>query len=51
MKMLVNRATGLVREPLSRPVRYGKTAKDHRTYAWSNRLHNRMMRAQAQNQK
>lgn len=27
-KMLVNRATGLVREPLSHPKRVGKTAKD-----------------------
>lgn len=29
MKMLVNRATGLVREPIDRPSRRGKTAKDH----------------------
>ena len=29
MKMLVNRATGLIREPLARPVRRGKTARDH----------------------
>jgi hypothetical protein len=29
MKMLVNRTTGLIREPLSRPVRGGKTRKDH----------------------
>lgn len=28
-KMLVNRATNLVREPLSRPIRHGKTHRDH----------------------
>lgn len=27
-KMLVNRATGLVRAPVARPPRKGKTAKD-----------------------
>lgn len=26
--MLVNRATGLMRQPIPRPVRKGKTAKD-----------------------
>jgi hypothetical protein len=28
MKMLVSRATNLVREPLTRPIRKGKTARD-----------------------
>ncbi len=44
--MLVNRAKMLYREPIARPVRIGKTAKDKATGAWYNRFANREARAE-----
>lgn len=46
MQMLVNRATNLVRDPISRPKREGKTKRDHASGAWARRLTNRQARAQ-----
>lgn len=46
MKMLVNRAQNLERQPIPRPKREGKTKRDHASGAWSRRLTNRQARAQ-----
>jgi len=44
-KMLVNRATGLIREPLSRPSRRGKTIKDRENGNAKRNAMNKEMRA------
>lgn len=43
MEMLVNRATGLVREPMkdAKRIRDGKTKRDHESGAWKSRFTNR----------
>ena len=51
MKMLVNRATGLIREPMGRPVRRGKTHRDHANGNPSRNIERKLERAAWQQDK
>jgi hypothetical protein len=48
-EMLVSRLLNLWRKPLPRPVRKGKTTRDHASGSWVARLQNRQARASEQN--
>lgn len=48
-KMMVNRHIGLVREPIKRPIRKGKTAKDHANGFRKRNLERKAARAEWQN--
>lgn len=51
MEMLINRATGERRAPLTLPPRKGKTEKDKKSGAWNSRFSNRASRVAWQQDK